>query len=202
VKMALASSSCVNVVITSAPQLINDLRTRYAEDAKVTVIDSYAPPDAVLLVVNEMKRAGQNRRGTERALYSSLAAFRPVGHSRDELGFVHNISEGGLYLRTLVKPEGDLAWVELTPPGSPQRVRLEIRIAWRTPLARHRESGVPTGFGGQIVDGTRSSLAQWKEGYQRLMAIHDNRRTNSLGTSPIVRWGAQAPTTDAPALVC
>lgn len=176
VKMALETPSCVNVVMTCAPQLIGELRRRYASAPQVTVIDSYAPPDTVLLVVNDMKRAGRNQRAAERALYSTLVAFRSAGHGRDELGFAHNISEGGLYVRTLVKPETELVWIEVTPPGSPDLVRLEARVAWRTPLTRHRQSGVPTGFGAQIVDGTRSSLQQWKAGYLRLMELHENRR--------------------------
>jgi len=198
VTMALETPSCLNVVMTCAPHLIGELRRRYASSPKVTVIDSYAPPDTVLLVVNDMKRAGRNQRAAERALYSTLVAFRSAGDSRDELGFAHNISDGGLYVRTLVKPETDLVWVELTPPGSPDRVRLEARVAWRTPLTRHRESGVPTGFGAQIVDGTRSSLTQWKEGYRRLMDIHENRRHLGVGQPVPLVTGPETP----PILAC
>lgn len=197
VKLALTTASCINIVITCAPQLIGELRRQYASNLKVTVIDSYAPPDAVLLVVNDMKRGGHDRRVAERALYSSLVAFRAAGDSLDELGFVHNISEGGIYLRTLVKPESDLVWIELTPPGSSSRVRLEGRVAWRTRLARHRESGVPTGFGVQIQDGSRLSLEQWKTGYERLIQVHEHGRPQQSAEQAPVLLSGRPPTQSA-----
>jgi hypothetical protein len=43
-------------------------------------------------------------------------------------------------------------------------------VAWRTPVTRNADCPTPVGFGVEIIDATKSSMAAWKEGYRSLQA--------------------------------
>lgn len=163
---ALQQESCAGVVLACPPQELGQLGQRYAEDPRVAVIDAYSPADAVLFAANEVAGRLASRRSTERLLYSTTIDFRDAGGEFDHLGCTFNISAGGVYVRTLVQPVSDRVWLELTPPGSVERVRLEGRVAWRTQFGQ--EGSVPVGFGVEVQDGSTSSLNSWRVGYRSL----------------------------------
>ena len=122
----------------------------------VGVIDAFAPPENVLFASNELKGGAVNNRRSPRILYGTTVAFRGAGREKDDFGFSYNISEGGLYVRTLAPPEDDEVWIEMCPPRSERRVRLVGKVAWRRRFNHNENATVPPGFGLSIVtDGAK-----------------------------------------------
>jgi len=167
---ALRQGNCAGIVLAGSPQQMGQLAKRYDANGRVVVLDVCSPADAVLLAANQLTSSARGRRSTERLLYSTMVRFREVGGEFDHVGCTFNVSGGGLYVRTLAMPQTDTVWIEVVPPGSMERVRLEGRIAWRTPVSRAANCATPVGFGVEIVDATKSSMAAWKQGYRSLQA--------------------------------
>jgi len=180
VDRALRLGNCVGIVLACPPQQLGQLSKRFESEPRVIVLDSCSPADAVLLAANLLAAPSGARRSTERLLYSTIVRFREVGSEYDHLGCTYNVSAGGLYVRTLALPKGQQVWVEIVPPGSMDRVRLEGRVAWRTPISRDASCPTPVGFGIQISDGSKQSLKAWQAGYralQRKLEIAPERPT-------------------------
>jgi DNA-binding response OmpR family regulator len=136
-----------------------------------TVADSFAPPENVVFLANELARGGaSDQRKSRRLLYGTKVTFRGEGRAEDEYGYSYNISDGGLYVRTLAPPQDDYVWVELCPPRCDRRVRLEGQVVWRRAYGLLGSSTVPPGFGLKIVDGTRRNMQAWFDGYQAFCA--------------------------------
>jgi len=167
---ALLQNNCTGVVLACPPMQLGQLSKRYAAKDRVIVLDSCSPADAVLLAANQLKAQPSNRRSTERLLYSTIVAFRDSGSDFDHVGCTYNVSAGGLYVRTLAMPLGEKVWLEAAAPGSMERVRLEGRVAWRTPVTRDAASPFPVGIGVEITDGTRACLSAWLDGYRSLQS--------------------------------
>jgi Tfp pilus assembly protein PilZ len=103
-------------------------------------------------------------------LYGTKVAFRGEGRDVDDFGFSYNVSEGGLYVRTLAPPTEDQVWVELRPPRADRRVRLEGQVVWRRGFGPSGNATVPPGFGVRITDGTRRNMQAWIDGYKGFAA--------------------------------
>ncbi len=152
-------------VVAATPRELSRLRESLAGLENVETIDGYGPPENVLFSYNELRGAGRlNQRRSPRLLYGTTVRFRPEGHGEDDHGFSYNVSEGGLYVRTLAPPEQDTVWLELTPPRTERRVRLVGELAWRCPFQRSAQATVPAGFGVRIVDGAQRDLDAWRAG--------------------------------------
>jgi hypothetical protein len=138
----------------------------------VALGDSFAPPENVLFAANEIARGGGTEgRGSARLLFGAAVRFRVAGREEDEIGFTYNVSETGLYVRTLVAPPAkESVWLEFQPPRSDRRVRLEGVVQWRRPFGPNDQATVPTGFGIEITDGSRADRARFTEGYKALHA--------------------------------
>lgn len=137
---------------------------------RVAPVDSFAPPENVLFVLNELISArGVDQRRSPRILYGASVAFRAAGRDEDEVGFSYNISAAGLYVRTLAPPDPEQqVWIDVWPPRSERRVRLAGRVAWRRLFGESAKTGVPPGFGVQLTDGLAGDLGRWETGYEEL----------------------------------
>jgi hypothetical protein len=136
----------------------------------VTITDGFAAPENVLFAANELLLGDRTSgRTSARVAHGTAVSFRGAGREHDEQGFTYNVSEKGLYVRTLSAPEDEEAWLELWPPRLDRRVRLVGRVAWRRPFGYNEMATVPPGFGVEIVDGAKRDLALWADGYARLL---------------------------------
>ncbi len=156
-----------NLVLLCAPKNVATLSERFAGASNVAVSDSYAPPENVLFIVNELMNGGaSNKRASRRLLYGTQVIFRGEGRALTDVGFTYNISEGGMYVRSLAPPQEDLVWLELQAPRADRRVQLEGQVVWRRPFGHNERATVPAGFGVRIVDATKRNLAAWVSGYR------------------------------------
>jgi DNA-binding response OmpR family regulator/Tfp pilus assembly protein PilZ len=159
-------------VLTTEPKRMAASRAAVKSLAKVAVTDAFAPPENVLFVANELGRASiADGRSSARVLYGTVVAFRLGGRKEDAFGFTYNISGGGLYVRTLAPlGSGDEVWVEMIPPRSDRRIRLEGKVVWRRRFGPIETATVPPGFGVQITDATKGDLARYQSGYAAFCA--------------------------------
>jgi len=183
IQEALQAGSMAKFVISAEPRRHNELSQRLVRNESARVTDASAPPENVVFLANELA-AGRmpDKRATPRILHGTTIRFRGEGRDEDELGFTYNVSEGGMYVRTLAPPSDDIVWLELTPPKSQKRVRLVGEVAWRRPFGPHGKATVPPGFGVKIVDATRSSKGTWVSGCSEAAA---EIYTRSLLAPPI-----------------
>ncbi len=138
----------------------------------VALADAFAPPENVLFVANELARGGGTEgRGSARLLFGSTVHFRLAGRAEDEVGITYNVSETGMYVRTLLAPPAkETVWLELQPPRSDRRVRLEGVVQWRRPYGPNDQATVPMGFGFEISDGSATDRQRFLDGYRALRA--------------------------------
>jgi Tfp pilus assembly protein PilZ/CheY-like chemotaxis protein len=180
----------VPVVIASAPKKMAMYRAASAGISKVAVTDGFAPPENLLFVANELGRSGAtDGRASARLLYGTVVAFRTAGREKDAFGCSYNISAGGLYVRTLAPLDrGQDVWIELIPPRSDRRVRLEGKVVWRRRFGPIESATVPPGFGVQITDGAKGDMARYEAGYSAFSADtvgawHDSGNSSVLDRS-------------------
>ena len=106
-------------------------------------------------------------RSTPRLLFGATVGFRLAGRDRDEIGYTYNISGGGMYVRTMAPlSAGDEAWLELQPPRTDRRVRLEGNVIWRRVFGPASGATVPPGFGLSISGGSDRDLERFRVGYE------------------------------------
>lgn len=165
---ARAAGSKANFIVCAMPRDLKAVRSKLEGISGVGVIDAYAPPENVLFASNELKGGAVNNRKSARILYGTTVAFRGAGREKDDYGFSYNISQGGLYVRTLAPPEDDEVWVELCPPRSERRVRVVGKVAWRRRFNHNENATVPPGFGLSIVDGAKADIQAWNEAYSTI----------------------------------
>jgi CheY-like chemotaxis protein len=154
-------------VITSPPRRAAQVRARIASLPKVTVHDAFGAPENVLFVINELVRGGvAEGRASKRLLYGTTLLFRHAGGEKDEAGFTFNISAGGLFARTLAPPSRNAElWLELRPPRSDRRVRLEGRVVWARAFGPNDAATVPAGFAVQFAETAPADLQRFRDGY-------------------------------------
>lgn len=164
---ARASGSTASWIVTAPPMQVPSLRLQLGGFSRVAVTDGYAPADNVLFVANDLASGAANQRASQRMLYGTRVLFRPAGHENDEQGFTYNVSESGLYVRTLAPPDDTAVWLELRAPRCERMVRLEGRVAWRRLFGPIDRATVPPGFGVALMDGSRADLEAWRAGCLR-----------------------------------
>lgn len=161
-----ANDTSINTLFMAAPRRIGVLVNELDGCTRTLVADGFAPPENIVFLANELSRGGaSDKRPSKRLLYGTRVVFRGEGREEEDSGYSYNLSQGGLYVRTLAVPEDDRVWLELRPPRSDRLVRLEGEIVWRRPFGPSGFATVPPGFGVRIVDATATSLAAWTAGY-------------------------------------
>ena len=157
-------SACI---LTCPPRRLAELNIHLGADPQVVAADGFAPPENLVFLANELSRGfAPDNRASKRLLYGTKVSFRGAGREIDDFGFSYNISEGGLYVRTLAPPQDDTVWLELTPPRSDRRVRLAGEVVWRRRFGLNENATVPPGFGVRLDDCSKSNLEQWNNCYR------------------------------------
>lgn len=158
-------------VLLGAPRHLGELSARIAGNDNCVVSDGFAPAENVVFLANEYARGGaHDKRASKRLLFGTRVRCRGEGREAEDMGYCYNISDGGIYVRTLAPPEDDCVWLELQPPRTDRLVRLEGQVVWRRPFGPNENATVPPGFGVRITDGTQKSLAAWRAGYKEFAA--------------------------------
>jgi CheY-like chemotaxis protein len=169
---ARAAGATAPWVIAVPPREMQRTRADLASVPDVAVHDAFGPPENVLFVANELMRRGlTDARASARILYGTSVRFRAAGADEDEIGYSYNISEGGLYVRTLAPLARSAdAWLELCPPRSDRRVRLEGQVMWTRGFGPNDAATVPPGFGLRLTGGSTSDLERFVRGYRAFTA--------------------------------
>jgi DNA-binding response OmpR family regulator len=170
INLSRSAGSKANFIVCANPRDLKTIRASLEGITGVGVIDAFAPPENVLFASNDLKGGAINNRRSPRILYGTTVSFRGAGREKDDYGFTYNISEGGLYVRTLAPPEDDEVWIEMAPPRSERRVRLVGKIAWRRRFNHNENATVPPGFGLSIIDGAKADLQTWNDAYSTISA--------------------------------
>jgi CheY-like chemotaxis protein len=177
-------------VVVAAPKRMAEIAATAGTIERVAVIDAFAPPENALFVANELasKMAGAENRASTRLLYGESVLFRVAGRDEeDDVGFTYNVSNDGLFVRTLAPLEaGTQVWLELCAPRSSRRVRLTGKVAWQRHFGPNENATVPAGFGVHITDGLASDLDLWREGCAQLERDEARVRTPRAAARPQV----------------
>jgi len=165
INSVIKAGSAAKFIISSEPRRHSEVSIALARNQLARVTDASAPPENVVFLANELSAGPMaDKRAAPRILHGTTVRFRGEGREEEELGFSYNVSEGGLYVRTLAPPTDDIIWLELTPPKSSARVRLTGQVAWRRPFGPHGKATVPPGFGVKVLELTPRDRARWLEG--------------------------------------
>jgi CheY-like chemotaxis protein len=118
---------------------------------RVATISECAPHDHLLFLANDLLRSGRRQaRNSPRYLFDTLCSFRLEGAFSAEHGLTYNLSETGIYVRTLDPPPKNSAlWLELRPPGTTATVHLRGKLVW-VAMPGRGSRGTPPGFGLRI----------------------------------------------------
>ena len=158
-------------IVSTAPRHMRQCHSWLRDLPNAAVTDSFAPPENIVFLANELGRGkGNDQRASRRLLYGTRVAFRCAGRDEDDFGLSYNVSAGGLYVRSLAPPIEDSVWLELRPPRTDRLVRLEGRVCWRRGYGPSSMATVPPGFGLEIMDGSKADREAWVAGYQSFAA--------------------------------
>lgn len=168
-----AANACrapfVVVATSSSTRIVLDPRVE-----SVATISESAPQDHLLFLANDLLR-GQSKRTRKsiRYLFDTICSFRAEGEFTPEYGLTYNLSESGIYVRTLDPPtRGTSLWLELRPPGTTRTVHLRGTLVRVARPGRHAQSA-PPGFGLRIEEGASPSrdLEDYRNAYRTLAQV-------------------------------
>jgi CheY-like chemotaxis protein len=151
--------------------------TRIVLDAtleRVATISETAPHDHLLFLANDLLTDGcRQLRKSPRYLFDTICSFRPEDVSSPEYGVTYNVSEAGIYVRTLdPPPKNTTLWVGLRPPGTKATVHLRGTLVW-VAMPGKGAGATPPGFGLHI-EADRSpahDLKLYRDAYYALAAL-------------------------------
>lgn len=176
IESAKANGSAAVWVVGVPRRELDALDQRLTGLEGVAVIARDAPPTDALFFANELLLPpGARLRKGERRLYGTQVRFRAVGGVDTDFGFSYNVSDAGLYVRTLAPPTADRVWLEVRPPLSSEWACLEAEVAWRRPFATQGGAAVPPGFGVKLLSGLGQSLVSWKRCVRDFLRSTPNR---------------------------
>src|SRR5690606_932593 len=138
----------INLILMCPPKKVHPVARQLDGVSNIAITDSYSPPENLLFIINELQMGATRRlRASRRLLYGTTVTFRGEGRDVDDYGFTFNISAEGMFVRTLAPPLDDSVWLELRPPRTDRKVRLEGEVSWRQPFGRTNNATSPPGFG-------------------------------------------------------
>jgi CheY-like chemotaxis protein len=162
-----AHGCLAHFIASEAPPKARATREACSALSHCRITDTSCPPEDVVFMANELSSMpAENKRTAPRILFGTTVRYRPEGMEEDDLGFSYNVSQGGIFVRTLAPPQEQFIWLEVKPPSSPLRVRLLGEVVWRRNYGPNGHATVPPGFAVKIVDGSRRDLQRWNEGCQ------------------------------------
>lgn len=151
-------------VITASRRELDSLGDALHDASRVVVTGANAPPTDALFLANELGFESQtSRRKGSRKLLGTVVRFREAGTDEEDFGFTYNVSERGVYVRTVAPPEYEEVWLELRPPRAKHWVRLLGRVAWKHPFDPRARSLSPPGFGVDLIAGLGQDLEYFGE---------------------------------------
>jgi hypothetical protein len=146
---------------------------------RIKLFDTSSEPAQLVFTANQLLTEGfQQMRRSKRLPYGTAVLFHiveapsanvPAEATRPIFGYTYNISEGGLFVRTMTPP-GLATHVELefSPPHGKGRVCVQGQVAWREARPVNPR-GVPCGFGLQYTDLPVADGAALNAGYAALL---------------------------------
>jgi Tfp pilus assembly protein PilZ len=169
---ARSGGSQVPWVISAPPKRFAEIAAAVRHIEHVACIDAFTPAENVIFVGNELARAvPTDKRAEPRMMFGTTVSFRVAGRDVDEVGFLYNVSSGGMYVRTLAPPEaGEEVWLDLRPPRCDRRVRLLGKVAWKRAFGPADVATAPPGFGVHVEGGLGDDLRRLKSGVAALRA--------------------------------
>lgn len=125
----------------------------------------------LLFFAEEAMRAdARDLRASPRYLHYGMCAFREAGSLFPTFGLTHNISQQGLYVRTLDPPRpGSDLWFEMRAPQLDVTIHLRGTVVWRREPSTMGGTA-PPGFGMRVEAEAcpKGDLAYYERGYQQL----------------------------------
>ncbi|HHH31637.1 MAG TPA: hypothetical protein ENK57_25270 [Polyangiaceae bacterium] len=171
---AWARESRVPWIVAAPPKEIgrHEGAINLPQEAKVAVHDAFATPETLLFVVNDLvNRPAVEARESERLLYGTTVRFRDAGRDNEDVGYLFNISAGGVYVRTLAPPPRlSELWLEFVPPRSDRLVHLEGKAVWVRQHGSSANATVPSGFGLQITGASKADMERYGRSYRTFLA--------------------------------
>lgn len=158
-------------VVSVEPSELGKARAVLSSQSGVAVHDAHGLADALPFVVNELTAGSvQERRRAPRVLFGTRVWVRAAGAEREQLGFTYTVSEGGLFVRSLVPfAIGTTVWVELVPPRVGRRVRLVATAVWSRGFGPQGKALSPPGTGLRIDGGLPGDWELFQQGCQALL---------------------------------
>ncbi len=143
------------------------------------IVSAFLPPDCLLFMSNELSaHEAVSKRAHKRMMHSTIVRFRQAGWTEDDFGVTYNVSEGGVFVRTLAPPAAKTpVTLELRPPGDGKTVRLEGVVAWAQPSRPGTFANTPAGIGVQWVGGAEPDRQAWSIAIARLVPCAQRRRS-------------------------
>jgi CheY-like chemotaxis protein len=174
-------------IVNTPPRDIPSVRARIGT-AKIAVHDAFASPATLLFVANDLiSRPAVDARKSERLLYGTCVRFRAAGRNNEDVGYAYNISEGGLYVRSLALPtRNEEMWLELIPPRHDRFVHLEGSVVWARRFGCSISASVPCGFGIQLSGGSSHDTERYTQSYRAFLAERVAERTSTLAPPPAI----------------
>jgi Tfp pilus assembly protein PilZ len=159
-------------VLSTTADRLNETRALTEPLEGVAVTDEAAAPDSVLFLSNELRcTVRPNLRATPRVLHGTRVFLHAA--TGVVTGFSYNISEGGLFVRTLSPMRvGDEVGIDLVAPLSSRVVRPMGRVAWQRPFGPLAGAISPPGVGLHVTTGAPDDWSFYRQQCRRLASQH------------------------------
>jgi hypothetical protein len=171
------------MVLAATAEVIDDARKKLPDGALVKYFETGTDPEGVTFVLNELLApppAGARR--SARILWATPVSFKYTGGDMVMNGFMFNINQGGVYVRTLTSlPLQTKIEVSFRPPFGRGQVVADAQVVWRKQMGDTSGAASPPGMGLQFLELWPSDQAAYDVGYQTLL---EQTSTSSSSVAP------------------